>query len=95
MAFSELSTRITELTHEHWDECLQRGSFDYVHDFAGRLPMDVVSELLGVPVADRPQLRRAFNAPVPAFLISGDTTTDHMREAAANGLLLLHKPVSP
>jgi signal transduction histidine kinase/CheY-like chemotaxis protein len=41
------------------------------------------------------QLRRAFNAPVPAFLISGDTTTDHMREAAANGLLLLHKPVSP
>lgn len=56
---SELSTRITELTHEHWDECLQRGTFDYVHDFAGRLPMDVVSELLGVPVADRPQLRRA------------------------------------
>ena len=27
-------------------------------DLAGKVPMDVISELLGVPVADRPRLRR-------------------------------------
>jgi cytochrome P450 len=32
--------------------------FDFVADFAGRIPMDVVSELLGVPVEDRDELRR-------------------------------------
>ena len=33
------------------------GEFDYVTDFAGKLPMDVVSELLDVPVSDRAYLR--------------------------------------
>ena len=41
------------------------------------------------------QLRRTFNAPIPSLLITGDTTTDRMREAGSSGLLLLHKPVSP
>ena len=31
---------------------------DFIADFAGRLPMDVISELMGVPVADREELRR-------------------------------------
>jgi len=34
------------------------GTFDFVADFAGRLPMDVVSDLMGVPSADRDELRR-------------------------------------
>ena len=34
---------------EHWNKCLEMGEFDYVTDFAGKLPMDVVSELLDVP----------------------------------------------
>ncbi|MFE3543813.1 cytochrome P450 [Nocardia sp. NPDC059177] len=53
----ELTDRITELTRRHWDRCLQLGRFDYIRDFAGLLPMDVVSELLGVPEADRAHLR--------------------------------------
>ena len=32
---------------------------------------------------------------IPAFLISGDTTSERMREAEASGLPLLHKPVTP
>jgi hypothetical protein len=32
---------------------------------------------------------------VPAFLISGDTAPERLRDAAASNYLLLHKPVSP
>ncbi len=46
---NDLAGRITALTHQHWSKCLDMGEFDYVHDFAALLPMDVVSELLGVP----------------------------------------------
>jgi signal transduction histidine kinase/CheY-like chemotaxis protein len=41
------------------------------------------------------QLRAAFGAPVPAFLISGDTDPEVLRAAEASGLTLLHKPVRP
>jgi signal transduction histidine kinase/CheY-like chemotaxis protein len=40
-------------------------------------------------------LRAALSSPIPAFLISGDTTPDSLREAKANGCHLLHKPVDP
>ncbi len=41
------------------------------------------------------QLRSALSAPIPAFLMSGDTNPEPLREAKANGYPLLHKPVSP
>jgi len=41
------------------------------------------------------RLRGAFGAPVPAFLVSGDTGPDVLRAAEAAGLTLLHKPVRP
>ena len=40
-------------------------------------------------------LRVAFGAPIPAFLITGDTAPERLREAGASGLHLLHKPVAP
>jgi signal transduction histidine kinase len=40
-------------------------------------------------------LRGALGAPVAAFLISGDIQPDRLREAQANGLHLLHKPIAP
>jgi len=40
-------------------------------------------------------LRRALTAPIPAFLMSGDTDLDPSREAQLNGYPLLHKPVEP
>jgi cytochrome P450 len=33
------------------------GTVDYVAEFAGKLPMDVISELMGVPVEDRDPIR--------------------------------------
>jgi CheY-like chemotaxis protein len=41
------------------------------------------------------RLRKALRAPVPAFLISGDTAPERLREARASGYYLLHKPVLP
>jgi signal transduction histidine kinase/FixJ family two-component response regulator len=41
------------------------------------------------------RLRRACGAQIPAFLISGDTAPERLREASASGYYLLHKPVLP
>jgi signal transduction histidine kinase/CheY-like chemotaxis protein len=40
-------------------------------------------------------LRHAFGAGIPAFLVSGDTAPERLRDASASGYQLLHKPVSP
>jgi CheY-like chemotaxis protein len=47
----------------------------------------------GVEIIGR--LRDALTAPIPAFLMSGDTDPNPLREADANGYSLLHKPVEP
>ena len=47
----------------------------------------------GFELIDR--LRRACAAQIPAFLISGDTAPERLREASAGGYYLLHKPVLP
>lgn len=53
-----MEDRIRALTVEHLDACLEGGSFDFVDDLAGKVPMDVISEMLDVPKADRAELRR-------------------------------------
>lgn len=58
---TNLGTQITELAERYWGDCLARAKageeVDFIADFAGKLPMDVISELLGVPEADRATLR--------------------------------------
>lgn len=53
-----MEEHIRALTVEHLEECLDGGSFDFVADLAGKVPMDVISEMLGVGRADRAELRR-------------------------------------
>jgi cytochrome P450 len=53
----ELEPRVTEIAVQHLDVALQSDSFDYVDEFAGKLPMDVISELMGVPQPDRARIR--------------------------------------
>lgn len=53
----ELEGRVLQLTREHLDTALDSDSFDYITEFAGKLPMDVISELVGVPPEDRQHLR--------------------------------------
>ncbi|ORA77457.1 cytochrome P450 [Mycobacterium malmoense] len=59
----ELEPRVTEIATQHLDTMLEKasshpsGTVDYVDEFAGKLPMDVISELMGVPEPDRVQVR--------------------------------------
>jgi CheY-like chemotaxis protein len=47
----------------------------------------------GLDVIER--IRRVFGTPIPAFLNSGDTAPERLREARARGYYLLYKPVLP
>lgn len=55
---AELEPRIRELALEHLGPALEKGTFDFIGDFAGLLPMDVISDMVGVPAPDRAELRR-------------------------------------
>lgn len=55
---ADLEPRVRAITDAHLAPALEKGSFDFIDDVAGKVPMDVVSELLGVPEADRAELRR-------------------------------------
>jgi cytochrome P450 len=54
----ELSDDILRLTRRHLEPLLDRREGDFVADFAGLLPMDVISEMMGVPESDRAEVRR-------------------------------------
>ena len=51
-----LESHIQVLTEQYFDDVLH-GDLDWVADFAARLPMDVICELLGVPAEHRDRLR--------------------------------------
>jgi len=54
----EMADGIRALARRHLEPALDEREFDFVADFAGLLPMDVVSEMMGVPEADRAEVRR-------------------------------------
>jgi cytochrome P450 len=54
----ELEDEILRLTRRCLDPALDGDEFEVIADFAGRLPMDVISDLMGVPESDRDELRR-------------------------------------
>lgn len=54
---ADMETRIRELTLEYLTPALEGREFDWIQEFAGKLPMDVISELMGVPAADRDEIR--------------------------------------
>ena len=57
----ELESSVVALAVAHLDTMLDMSAsgetVDYVAEFAGKLPMDVISELMGVPVEDRDRIR--------------------------------------
>jgi len=55
---AQMEDHIRAISIEHLDAAVSSPTFDMVADFAGKLPMDVISELIGVPRADREELRR-------------------------------------
>jgi cytochrome P450 len=55
---AELEQNIRELSEAYLDPLVGAGRFDFIDELAGKVPMDVISEMLGVPAVDRPELRR-------------------------------------
>lgn len=58
----ELTPEVQSLTERYLASTLainaEKGEADWIKDFAGKLPMDVISEMMGVPVPDRDEVRR-------------------------------------
>jgi len=54
---ADLEPSIRALAVRYLERVREAGRMDFVADFAGRIPMDVVSEMLGVPESDRDELR--------------------------------------
>ncbi|GII04101.1 cytochrome P450 [Planobispora takensis] len=53
---AELEPRIRELTRARLSTAVEMGGFDFITDLVQRIPVDVISELIGVPEADRDQV---------------------------------------
>ncbi|RVT51294.1 cytochrome P450 [Rubrivivax albus] len=53
-----LEGQIEQRAHELLDRALAQPVFDLVHDFAHPLPVDVIAQILGVPIADREAFAR-------------------------------------
>lgn len=58
---SALEDRIREICAELFDAQAGNDTFDYVQDFAARLPSMVITDLLGVPSADQESVRETID----------------------------------
>jgi cytochrome P450 len=57
----ELEPMIRRIACEYLDALVGRPRFDVVKDFTARLPMDVISTMLGIPEADRLMVQQRSN----------------------------------
>jgi cytochrome P450 len=64
----QLRPRIQEIADDLIDAVEARGEMDLVEEYAFPLPITVIAELLGIPVADRDRFRRWSNAVVTPAL---------------------------
>ena len=57
-SIANLEPRIRALSHELLDPVMERGEMDLATDFSVPLPMKVIAEMIGIPIADWPRFRR-------------------------------------
>src|SRR5712692_449517 len=55
---ANLEPRIRELSRELLDQTIERGEMDMAADFSVPLPMKVIAEMIGIPIADWPCFKR-------------------------------------
>jgi cytochrome P450 len=73
-----MEARIRELCVEYLDALAGAGTFDYVQEFAAKLPAMVIGSLLGVPEADQEMIRQQTDLMLhiePGEMLSGNQTT--------------------
>ncbi|MGN9839283.1 cytochrome P450 [Nonomuraea sp. H19] len=57
-----LEPMIRKIARGYIEEGVERRAFDFARDLAAKLPLDVISELMGVPPSDRADVRRKSDA---------------------------------
>lgn len=76
---AELKPFIRNLVVSLLDKAADRPEFDFVQDFALLIPLEVISELVGIPV----ELRREIHDLTNKGLVRGDDAVDMTEQAAA------------
>jgi cytochrome P450 len=72
-----LEPRIRELSRELLNRTIEHGEMDLAADFSIPLPLMVIAELLGAPVADRPHFRRWSDAMLKlSYTLNGGPAAD-------------------
>lgn len=66
----EMQIHIQQITDNLLDRAESKNEVDLLEDFAVPLPVTVIAQLLGIPEADRPQLRPWSNAIVKLYELS-------------------------
>lgn len=79
-AVERMRPRVEEYTDQLLRPLAGRGQMELVRDFAAPLPINVIAEMLGVPVADRERFRHWSDEAVRTL---GDGTLDDQRRAFA------------
>ena len=87
-SMAEIEPEVLRIARAHLGALADRKRFDLVSDFTARLPMDVISALLGIPEADRAEVQRKSNAmlhrepgnplPTPAAIASSRELLDYI-----------------
>jgi cytochrome P450 len=86
---------IAEITEALLDKCDQQGGMEVIGDLASALPVQVLSDLMGLPASDRPLLRRwadqllgfqGVNKPPLEVLLAAQTAIVEIREYLGNAL---------
>jgi cytochrome P450 len=82
----DLRSRIGELVDERLDQLAEAGTGDAVELLAEPLPVSVISEMLGVPQTDWPEIRSLVSDVVLALEPSADVGELRRAEAASDSL---------
>ena len=84
---AEMEPRIRELALEHAEPALERGSFDFISNFAGRLPMDVHAQVAMQRFCRmQKQGRRAGGTERGRNFLRNDSALAHPRDHHASAL---------
>jgi cytochrome P450 len=96
-AMDEMEDRVREMARELIDKMLAKQAsgeeIDFIEDFAGLLPMDVISDMIGVPAEDRDRVRDWANTMMDRT-DGSEEIPQHAMEASTNILVYFHKMVA-
>jgi len=79
----EMEHHIREVTTRIIDSVIERGECDFVTDIAAELPLEVILEMMGVPLEDRQKIFDWSNRMIGSEDPEYATTAEHARMAAA------------